>query len=312
MEQERTGRLGQIKVYTGKFFRIFIHEKGWKVILFALIISLLMSIVLGNSMFTLKERTREGFFAIVSSCIWIGIFNSIQTICRERQIIKREHRTGLHITSYVAAHLIYQGVICIIQAMAMVIIYSMFTPFPKEGLVSGIFFIDLFITFFLVLYAADVLGLAVSSLVKTTTAAMTVMPFVLIVQLIFSGSIFPLTGAAKTISDLTISKWGQRALCIEANINELPSELLDSELEMLSEMELVQEAKEMLPEEAVKKIDKEVENELQKFLYKYTYRKIYTYDAGLVTRRWGYLIAFTTIYALVCVISLEFVDKDKR
>lgn len=312
MEQKRTGRLGQIKVYTGKFFRIFIHEKEWKVILFALIISLLMSVVLSGSMFTMKERTREGLFAIVSSCIWIGIFNSIQTICRERQIIKREHRTGLHITSYVAAHLIYQGVICMIQAASMVLIYGMFTQFPKEGLVTGVFFIDLFITFFLVLYASDVLGLAVSSLVKTTTAAMTVMPFVLIVQLIFSGSIFPLTGAAKTVSDLTISKWGQRVLCIEANLNELPSELLDSELEMLNEMELVQEMKELLPEETVKEMDDAVEDELQKFLYEYTYRRIYTYDPKFVIKRWGYLVLFTAIYALVCVISLEFVDKDKR
>ena len=111
-----------MKVYTGRFFRIFIHEKGWKVLIFAVIISFLLSAVLGSSMFQVKERTREGFFAIVSSCIWIGIFNSIQTICREREIIKREHRTGLHITSYVAAHLIYQAAICAVQSAAMVVI----------------------------------------------------------------------------------------------------------------------------------------------------------------------------------------------
>lgn len=312
MENERRGRLSQIKVYVGKFFRIFIYEKDWKVFVFAVIISILLSAVLGSSMFQVKERTREGFFAVISSCIWIGIFNSIQTICREREIIKREHRTGLHITSYVAAHLIYQAAICGVQALTMVIIYGIFTPLPKYGLVFQSFYCDLFLTFFLVLYAADVLGLSVSSIVKTTTAAMTVMPFILIIQLIFSGSIFPLTGVGKMVSDLTISKWGQRVLCIEANLNELPSELLDSEMEMIEHMEMVQEVKALLPEEVNQEIGDAVKEELQAFLKDYTYRRIYRYDQKLVLNRWGYLAAFTMLYALVCVISLEFIDRDKR
>lgn len=308
----RTGRLGQTKVYVGKFFRIFINEKDWKVIVFAVVISFILSAVLGDSMFQLKEGTREGFFAIVSSCIWIGIFNSIQNICRERQIIKREHRTGLHITSYVAAHLIYQGVICAVQTLAMVVIYGIFTPFPDKGLIFGSFYVDLYITFFLIVYAADVLGLAVSSIVKSTTAAMTVMPFILIVQLIFSGSIFPLTGPAKTISNLTISKWGQRVLCIESNLNELPSELLDSEIDMFNEIEMVQTIKELLPDDSRKELEENIEDSLQKFLHEYTYRKIYSYEADLVLRRWGYLLLFIGAYALICVISLEFIDRDKR
>ena len=30
-----------------------------------------------------------GRFALISACIWVGIFNSIQNICKERAIIKR-------------------------------------------------------------------------------------------------------------------------------------------------------------------------------------------------------------------------------
>lgn len=307
-KDKREGRIGQIKVYAGKFFRIFKNEKDWKVLVFAVIVTLLISLVLGDTMFAKKEGTRSGFFAIVSASIWIGIFNSIQTVCRERQIIKREHRTGLHMTSYVAAHVIYQGVICIVQALAMVVIYGIFMDFPKKGLVTGNFYADFYITLFLVLFSADMLGLAVSSLVKSTTAAMTVMPFILIVQLIFSGSIFPITGNAKIISDLTISKWGQRAMCIEANMNEIPSELLDSEITMFESIEGVDELIEILPDEFTQKVHKSVE----KFLHDYTYRKIYNYEAELVYRRWGYLLIFSLAYALIAVISLEFIDRDRR
>lgn len=309
---ERTGRLGQIKIYVGKFYRIFLNEKDWKTLIFAAVISLVLAAVFGGSMFELKESTRTSFFAIISSCIWIGIFNSIQIVCRERQIIKREHRTGLHITSYVAAHMICQAAVCFIQALLMVFIYGIFTNFPKEGLIFGNFYVDLFITFFLVVYSSDVLGLAISSVVRNTTTAMTIMPFILIVQLIFSGSIFPLTGFAKSISNLTISKWGQRVLCIEANLNELPSELFDSEIDMIKETQIVETLTDILPEEVVEDAWESMEKSLQDFLHDYTYRKIYSYEEELVLRRWGYLILFTLLYAAVCVISLEFIDRDKR
>lgn len=312
LNTRRTGRIGQIFIYTGKFFRIFMNEKNWKLLIFAAIVSFLIALVLGDDMFLIKESTRTDFFAMICACIWIGIFNSIQVICRERDIIKREHRTGMHITSYVAAHMIFQLGICAIQALIMTVVYGLATHFPSQGLITGIFAVDFYITMLLVVYASDVLGLAVSSLVKTTTAAMTVMPFILIVQLIFSGTIFSLTGNAKIVSDLTIAKWGQRVLCIEANLNDLPSELLDSQLEMIQEQEKIMEIREMLPPETVQKLDTAIYEHMQNYLHEKTYRKIYEYKPELVLRRWGYLVLFIIIYGLVCVGSLELIDRDKR
>lgn len=308
----RTGRIGQTRIYVGKFFRIFMNEKNWKLLIFAAIVSFLIALVLGNKMFLIKEPTRTNFFAIICACIWIGIFNSIQVICRERDIIKREHRTGMHITSYVAAHMIFQFLICLVQALVMTGIYAMATHFPKHGLVTGSFIVDFFITMLLVTYASDVLGLMVSALVKSTTTAMTIMPFILIIQLIFSGTIFALTGPAKTVSDLTIAKWGQRVLNIEANLNELPSELLDSEIEMINEQEEINQIREMLPPDYVEQFDEALYAHIQEYLHEKTYRKIYEYKPELVLKRWGYLVIFTLIYGLICVISLEFIDRDKR
>ena len=312
MNNERTGRLGQTKVYVGKFYRIFINEKDWKVLAFAAAISLVLSLVLRGSIFILKEGTRSGFFAIISSCVWIGIFNSIQNICRERAIIKREHRTGLHISSYVAAHMIFQAGVCVIQALIMTLVYGFILPFPTYGLVFGSFFVDLFVTFFLVIYSSDVLGLAISALVKNTTAAMTVMPFVLIVQLIFSGTIFPLTGAAKSLSDLTIAKWGQRVLCVEANLNEIPSQMARDEISIIQSIDSVKKLKESLPKEYQDKFDQTITNEVNVAISRYTYRSIYEHRRSNVVSRWMYLVIFTLAYAFICVISLEFIDRDQR
>ena len=68
---ERIGRWGQVRIYTGKFYRIFLHERGWKFIAFAVVIAVLLSVVMGDKMFVEKEFTRTGMFAIVTAMIWV-------------------------------------------------------------------------------------------------------------------------------------------------------------------------------------------------------------------------------------------------
>ena len=116
----------QTKVYFSKIARISIREKVWKFILFAAIIATIVALVTSKNMFETFEQTKSGFFTLASACIWLGIFNSIQTICKERSIIKYEHRTGLHMSSYVLSHVIYQAVICLIQSIVMLIICSIY------------------------------------------------------------------------------------------------------------------------------------------------------------------------------------------
>ena len=47
------------------------------------------------------------------------------------------------------------------------------------------------------------------------------MPFVLIVQFLFSGMLFTLQGPAALVGSLTISKWGMNAACVSADYNNL-------------------------------------------------------------------------------------------
>ena len=220
MSQARISRIGQVMVYTGKCFRVFMNEKGWKTFISSAIIAIVITWVIGGDMFVKPGDTRSGAFALICACIWIGVFNSIRSVCRERAIIKREHRTGLRISSYIAARMIYEMAISLIQALIMIIILVSVPGFPSQGIIFAAFF-EIYITFFLAIYASDVLGIAVSCVVKTENAAMTAMPFVLIIQLVLCGVIFQLEGAASAIANLTISKWGVNAIGSTANINQM-------------------------------------------------------------------------------------------
>jgi hypothetical protein len=213
-------------VYIGKCFRIFINEKGWMSFFGALLIVFIIAQVSGEKTFAQFSATRSGAFAIVCGCIWIGIFNSIQSVCRERAIIKREYRTGLRIPSYVLAHFFYEGIICLIQSILVTAMFIGIRGIPGATLLFSPV-IGLFITFFLTIFAADILGVLISCIVKNETAAMTAMPFVLIIQIVMCGIIFKLDGIAAYVANATISKWSVVSICVIANINSMGDALSD-------------------------------------------------------------------------------------
>lgn len=88
-------REAQVPIYLGKFFRMFIYQNDWKVLPMAAVIAGLVSYVVRKDFFLTMEGTLKGAFALTCIAIWNGCFNSIQVICRERNIVKREHRSGM-------------------------------------------------------------------------------------------------------------------------------------------------------------------------------------------------------------------------
>jgi len=217
------GRLSQIRIYLGKQFRFFINESDWKVLPMAAVIAALVGMVIRRRFFVNMEGSLIGAFALACVALWNGCFNSIQSVCRERAIIKREHRSGMHISSYVAAHMIYQFFLCTVQTgLTMYVLQLLEVPFPAEGFMTKWMIVDVGISMLLITYAADMMSLFISSLSRTTTGAMTIMPFVLIFQLVFSGGVIPLPARVQPLSNLTISNYGIKAIAAECGYNNLP------------------------------------------------------------------------------------------
>ena len=216
-----TSFVTQTHVYSKKLFRISLREKAWKYLVFAAIISMIVALIVGEDMFKTFESTNSGFFTLASACIWIGIFNSIQSICKEHEIIRAEYRQGMKMSAYVCAHVLWQMVLCLAQAIIIYIICCIFMHFDKSPHLLISPYVENFVTIYLLTLGAAVLGLMVSSISGTPTTAMTVMPFVLIVQLVLSGVLFQLSGAAESFSYITLSKWGMSAFGAEADLNNI-------------------------------------------------------------------------------------------
>ena len=233
------GRMSQVPIYLGKQLRFFINQNDWKVLPMAAVIAALVGMVIRSRLFINMEGSLMGSFALTCVAIWNGCFNSIQAVCRERPIIKREHRSGMHISAYVAAHMIYQLLLCTAQTgISLYVLMIVGVQFPVYGPITGLMIADIGITMLLICYAADMMSLLISSVAHTTTGAMTVMPFVLIFQLVFSGGIIPLPAWSRPISDYTISNYGIRALAAQSGYNDMPMVTAWNTLEKMKDKEI--------------------------------------------------------------------------
>ncbi len=300
------GRLAQIPIYLGKCFRQFLFQNDWKFLPMSGLIAILVSVVTGANMFVTMEGTSQGAFAMTCVCMWNGFFNSIQSICRERPIIKREHRSGMHIFSYMSAHIIYQAVICVLETVIMMAVYVIGgMHFPTEPLITPWVYLDFGITLFLVTFAADIISLFISSLVQSTTTAMTLMPFLLIFQLVFSGFLFELSGPLKKLANLSIAHYGLISIASLADYNSQPSVLLWNTLFKLRSIEEVDLLVHYVEDEGLLNTILAKSGELMQ-------EPAYAHTAENVIGCWGALIVFAIIFAVLADFALSFVDKDHR
>ena len=256
-----------------------------------LVISLLFPIgaaivtvwIAGENMFINCESTKSACFIIVCAAIWGGLFNSIQVIVKERDIIKREYTSGaLRIGCYTMSRAVIQLGLCAVQSAALCLsflgvkfVYD--NTLPESGLIFSEAIIEYYLTVFLIMYAADTLGLMISCFVKSEQLASQMSPYILIVQLLFSGVLFAMEGAASSVSALMLSRWGMEALGSISNLNDLPLRL--------------QEEFPMIPHEA---------------------DKAFLHTAEHLQEVWLILLVFVVVPLIIGNIALHSVKKDTR
>ena len=189
------------------------------------IIGLLLYLVSEETVFDVYENTKTMMFALCCSGIWIGLFNSIQEICKERNILRREYMTNLKLPVYVFSKFAVQSLIGAVQAIFLTGTFLGAIGKNGEGLFLDSFFPELILSIWLVILASEALGLAVSANAKSGDKAMVAAPFILIIQLLFSGILFKLEGFGEWISYVTVSRWTVEALGSTVNLNDLPLKL---------------------------------------------------------------------------------------
>lgn len=212
----------QLKVLCARYMKLVINDRQRLLLLLiqAPLLGLLISLVASDDLYKTQVATKSILFALACSAFWIGILNAIQEICKERTILKREYMTGLSLRSYVLSKALVLGLLCVIQSLMVSGVFALTVGVPKEGLIL-LPYLEILITTFLTAMSAAAMGLFVSSLFDNADRAMTVAPILLMPQILFSGIIFDLGGAAEIISWFVTCRWSMEGLGTTANLNEL-------------------------------------------------------------------------------------------
>jgi len=128
---------------------------------------------------------RTIFIAAVIA-MWLGANNAIREIVSETAVYERERLVNLKIPSYVMSKFTILAGIGIIQCFLFMLIMTAFGRF------TSVDFSMLTLILYLTLLAGAAIGLFFSALVSSTEKAMSILPLILIPQLLLSGFLKPI------------------------------------------------------------------------------------------------------------------------
>lgn len=270
----------QVSIYFSKFLRLLINKKSLFFVSEAILLPFIISIAFNaNEVFNKYHITRTSSIMFISAALWIGLFNSVTSICNERKVIKFEYQIkGLSLPSYVAARVLTELVLCLAEAVLMIGTIVILYPHAQG---NGSQIVLFGATLFLVIFTSDMLSLLISAFVKKSSQAMTAMPLVLMVQLLFSNFLQSLDEKIPFlvwISHATITRWGTTAFFRIANMNNL--------------------------------VPSQGHTDWQ--VYQKDGVGTYAYDLLAILGNWGVLIAFSALFMVATSLVLTSVRKDAR
>jgi ABC-type multidrug transport system ATPase subunit len=145
------------------------------------VVALILAVVIGDSLNDAKTL----FIAAVIA-IWFGANNSVREIVSESAIYERERLFNLRIPSYVLSKFVVLSGMALAQCVLFVSILVAFSRLNRGD------FFPLLLILYLTSLAGVATGLFFSALVGSTEKAMSVLPLILIPQLLLSGFLNPL------------------------------------------------------------------------------------------------------------------------
>ena len=225
-QKARRGReaelFGQLMTLAQRTSTIKMRDKVNTAILFAQapIIAVVMGLVfqkgLGRwdalgaltSAFSTLESTAAALFLLVASAIWFGCSNAAREIVGEQAIYLRERMVNLRIDAYVGSKFFVLGSICVAQCLVLLTVVLLFLDLPGP-------FLPLLLTLILCSWAGLGMGLVLSALVRSGEAAVTLVPILLIPQIVLGGLMYPAykqDDVVRGLAALTVARWGFEAM----------------------------------------------------------------------------------------------------
>lgn len=197
--------LHQFKVLTTRYAVMMIQDRRnlSLLLLQAPFIALLAALVFGQDA---EQKTLPIAFILSISAIWFGCINASREIVKELPVYMRERAVNLQLFPYLTSKAVILGALCAAQCLALHAIIASLTglggnPVAQLGIL------------FLTSLSSMMLGLVISAFVDTSDKAISLVPVLLIPQVMLAGVVTPLDNAGKFLAKISIlAFWSMDAL----------------------------------------------------------------------------------------------------
>ncbi|MCT4614138.1 MAG: ATP-binding cassette domain-containing protein [Marinifilaceae bacterium] len=241
------GKLRQLQIYFSR--DVFSKFRNRQYLFISLLEAPLLAVILGyftkfitedqtgklKYVFSENENIPSFIFMSVIVALFLGLVVSAEEIIHDRRIIKRENFLNLSRFSYINAKLIVLFILSAIQTVMFVVLATSILEIKS-------LFWEYFLMLFSVSFCANLIGLNLSSSIKTVVAVYVAIPFVLVPQILLSGvvvnfnKLHPSISSQEfvpTIGDVMISRWAYEGLMVKQYCgNEFQKSFTDIEREI--------------------------------------------------------------------------------
>lgn len=164
----------------------------------------------------------ELLFLIVIAALWFGTINAAREISKERPIFLRERLAGVRIWPYLLSKLAVLALFCVAQSVLLLGIISARVELTSEASTWWLILATLTLTSLV----ATLQGLLLSGLAGSNDQAVSLVPVVLLPQVIFSGMLISLSdlGPLRAVANVMPGRWAYGGLAALTNLNDLYSQ----------------------------------------------------------------------------------------
>ena len=149
--------------------------------------------------------SRTALFILAAMATFMGTLNSYREICREREIILREASVGVSLPAVVLSKAAVLLLVEVLQAAILALGFVSIVHVPQNHLLLETD-MEIFITVLLTMFTSG-------------ESAILAVLVLMIGQVVFSNIMFTVTGAAATISNIIVCRWGMGALGASTDLN---------------------------------------------------------------------------------------------
>jgi ABC-type multidrug transport system ATPase subunit len=229
----QTGVLSQLSTIARRQARLVLADRGYLTFLALLpfVLGALTLIVPGNTGLGATDprgsnpnEPAQILMLLNTSAVFMGVALTIRDLVGERAIFRREQSVGLSAYAYLGAKIAVFSTVVALQTAILTGIAVLGKGGPARGpAVAGSATAELYLTLAATAVVAVILGLAMSSLAKSSEQVLPMLVLSIMTSMVFSGALIPVTGrpVLDEVSWIMPARWGFAATASTADLRNL-------------------------------------------------------------------------------------------